>query len=425
MLDIKLLRESPDLVREALKNRNADVDLDAVLQLDTTRRQLLHEVEQLRAQQNRASQEIADAKKAKQDAADQIAEMRALSARIKELDERCKGVGAELEAQLLLIPNIPHETVPAGTDESDNRLERTWGGIPEFDFEIKDHIELGEALGILNFECAAKLSGARFCLFRGAGARLERALINFMLDTHTEEHDYVEILPPFLVSSETMQGSGQLPKFASEAFHIAESDLWLVPTAEVPLTNIHRDEILAEADLPLRYTAYTPCFRSEAGSYGKDVRGLLRNHQFDKVELYKFTKPEDSWEELEKLTGHAESILQRLGLPYRVVTLSTGDLGFSAAKTYDLEVWLPGQNTYREISSCSNCTDFQARRANIRYRADKKPQFVHTLNGSGLAVGRTVIAILENYQQADGSIEIPPALRSYMGGRVKIEAPDD
>ena len=424
MLDLKLLRESPDLVREALKNRKADADLDAVLQLEVTRRQMLHEVEQLRAEQNRASQEIADAKKAKRDASDQIAEMRALSTRIKELDDRRKGVEAELEGHLLNLPNIPHETTPVGTDELDNRLERTWGDIPEFEFEVKDHIDLGEALGILDFDCASKLAGARFCLFRGAGSRLERALINFMLDTHTEEHEYLEILPPFLASSETMQGSGQLPKFASEAFRIADSDLWLVPTAEVPLTNIHRGEILAEADLPLLYVAYTPCFRSEAGSYGKDVRGLLRNHQFDKVELYKFSKPEDSWDDLEKLTANAESILQRLGLPYRVVTLSTGDLGFSAAKTYDLEVWLPGQNTYREISSCSNCTDFQARRANIRYRADGKPQFVHTLNGSGLAVGRTVIAIMENYQQADGSIEIPPVLRSYMGGRKKIEVPD-
>jgi seryl-tRNA synthetase len=421
MLDIKLLRDNPDIVRAALKHRNSTLDIESIIALDKSRREALHEVEQLRAEQNRTSSEIARKKKAKEDASQDLAAMKDVSARIKSLDERAKALDADLRASTLIIPNIPDETVPVGPDESANRLERTWGEIPKFDFEPKDHVALGETLCILDFERGAKISGARFTLMRGAGSHLERALIQFMLDTHTREHGYTEFLPPFLVNSDTMQGSGQLPKFAEEAFCVKGGDLWLVPTAEVPLTSIHRDEIIPAEALPLRYVAYTPCFRSEAGSYGKDTRGMLRQHQFDKVELYKFTAPEQSWDELEMLTRNAETILQKLGLAYRVVTLSTGDMGFCSAKTYDLEVWLPGQGMYREISSCSNCTDFQARRANIRYRRDKKPEFVHTLNGSGLAVGRTVIAVLENCQQADGSVTIPEVLRPYMHGMERIE----
>ncbi len=421
MLDIKLLRDNPDIVRTALQNRHTEYDLDAIIALDKTRRELLYEVEQLRAEQNTASGEIAKQKKAKEDASEAIAAMKKVSSRIKEFDERIKTVDAELRNGLLTIPNLPHESAPVGADESDCRLERQWGEVPQFDFEPKDHVALGESLGILDFERAARISGARFTLMRGAGAQLERALIQLMLDTHTREHGYTEFLPPFMVCGDTMQASGQLPKFAEEAFTVEGRDLWLIPTAEVPLTSIHRGEILQADDLPLKYVGYSPCFRSEAGSYGKDTRGMLRQHQFDKVELFKFTTPEQSWDELDALTQNAETILQKLGLPYQTVTLSTGDMGFCAAKTYDIEVWLPGQDTFREISSCSNCTDFQARRANIRYRKDKKPSFVHTLNGSGLAVGRTVIAVLENYQQADGSVVVPEVLRPYMGGLEVIE----
>jgi len=420
MLDIKLLREDADIVRQALENRCNEVDLDAIVAADSERRRLVHEMEQLRAEQNRVSAEIAKAKKAKEDASDAIAAMREVSQRVKGLDEQVREVDTQLRDSLLLLPNVPHETVPVGPDESANRVERQWGEKPAFDFEPKDHVDIGEGLGILDFAAAAKVSGSRFCVLRGAAALLERALIQFMLDTHTREHGYDEVLPPFLVTGDSMLGSGQLPKFAEEAFTVEGRDLWLVPTAEVPLTNIHRDEILAEEQLPIKYVAYTPSFRSEAGSYGKDTRGILRQHQFDKVELYKFTSAETSWDELEALTHNAEVILQKLGLAYQVVTLSTGDMGFCAAKTYDLEVWLPGQDRYREISSCSNCTDFQARRANIRVRRGKKPEFVHTLNGSGLAVGRTLIAILENYQQADGSVVIPEALRPYAGGLERI-----
>ena len=421
MLDIKLLRDSSELVRQALEDRHTEFDLEALLELDKKRRGLQHEVEQLRAEQNRASQRIAELKKAKEDASEAIAAMKAVSSRAKGLDEQRKEVEGAFRNQLLLVPNVPHESCPVGVDETAGRVERHWATPRAFDFEPKDHVEIGEGLGILDFERAAKLSGARFSVLKGAASHLERALIAFMLDTHTREHGYTEFLPPFLVNSDTMQGSGQLPKFADEAFCVRDRDLWLVPTAEVPLTNLHRDEIIPADQLPLKYTAYTPCFRSEAGSYGKDTRGMLRQHQFDKVELYKFTAPEQSWDELESLTNDAEAILQKLGLPYRVVTLATGDMGFCAAKTYDLEVWLPGQDTYREISSCSNCTDFQARRANIRFRGDGKPQFVHTLNGSGLAVGRTLIAILENYQQEDGTVEVPAALRPYMNGMARIE----
>lgn len=422
MIDIKVLRETPEVVRQALENRRSAFDLEAVLGLDGQRRQLQHSTEQLKAEQNRESEEIARLKKSGQDASAAITAMKAVSDKIKEMDEQRKQVETQLENLLLMMPNIPSEKVPVGPDESANRVERYWGEPPKFEFVPKDHVALGEGLRILDFECGAKISGARFTLLRGAASLMERALINFMLDTHTRDHGFTEFLPPFLVSSETMQGSGQLPKFSEEAFRVQNRDLWLIPTAEVPLTNIHRGEILDESVLPLRYVAYTPCFRSEAGSYGKDTRGYLRQHQFDKVELFKFTTPEQSWEELESLTNAAEAILQRLGLAYRVITLSTGDMGFASAMTHDLEVWLPGQNTYREISSCSNCTDFQARRANIRYRAGKKPQYVHTLNGSGLAVGRTLIAILENYQQEDGSVIVPPALRGYMNGMERIEA---
>lgn len=421
MLDIKLLREHPEIIREALRNRNSPLSIDPILDLDRSRRELLHECEQLKAKQNRVSAEIAEKKKAKQDVSGAVESMRALRERIKQLQDRIQEADQRFRESLLAVPNIPHDSVPIGGDESANRLERTWGEPPVFDFTPKDHVELGAMLGILDLECAAKLSGARFSLLKGRGARLKRALINFMLDVHTREHGYVEIMPPYLVSSSTMEGSGQLPKFADESFAVNGRDLWLVPTAEVPLTNMHRDEILSEEALPLRYTAYTPCFRSEAGSYGKDTRGMMRQHQFHKVELYKFTTPEQSWGELETLTRDAESILQRLGLPYRVVTLSTGDMGFASAKTYDIEVWLPGQNRYREISSCSNCTDFQARRANIRFRRGKKLEYVHTLNGSGLAVGRTFVALLENHQQPDGSVVIPEALRAFADDMECIE----
>ncbi|MCF6284417.1 MAG: serine--tRNA ligase [Candidatus Hydrogenedentes bacterium] len=422
MLDIKLLRQDPGTVAAALAKRGGSFSVDAILEEDGKRRSLVHEMEQLRAEQNKASQAIGMAKKAKEDASEAIAAMKRIKEKIAALEEQVRVVDAALNDLLMGLPNLPHEDLPVGKDEADNREERVWGDIPHFDFEPKDHVALGEDLGILDFECAAKLTGARFCLGIGAGARLERALINFMLDTHTEKHGYTEMLPPFMVNSESMKGTGQLPKFAEDSFKITDTDYWLIPTAEVPVTNIHRDEILKDSDLPRYYTAYTPCFRSEAGSHGKDTRGMIRQHQFNKVEMVKFVRPEDSMEELEKLTQNAEAILQALGLPYRVVTLCTGDLGFSATKTYDLEVWLPGQNTYREISSCSSFGDYQARRANIRFKRGKKPEFVHTINGSGLAAGRTLVAVLENYQQADGSVVIPEVLRGYMGGLEKIEA---
>lgn len=423
MIDIKLIRETPEVLREALKKRNTSVDLEPLLHLDRSRREILHECEQLRAEQNKVSAEIAAKKKAKEDASAAIEAMRDVRDKIKHFEENIRETEDRLRQLLLNIPNLPDDSTPVGKEEADNQVVRTWGEPKQFAFDPKDHVDLGTALGILDLDMAAKLSGARFSLLRGAGSRLERALINFFLDMHTQNHGYTEILPPFMVSAETMEGSGQLPKFAEEAFTVEKRDLWLIPTAEVPLTNMFRGDILEEKDLPLSYAAYTPCFRSEAGSHGKDTRGMLRQHQFDKVELYKFTTPEQSWDELENLTGHAEKMLQLLGLPYRVVALCTGDMGFSAAKTYDLEVWLPGQDTYREISSCSNCTDFQARRANIRFRRDKKPEFVHTLNGSGLAVGRTLIAVLENYQEEDGSVMVPEVLRPYMGGLERIDKP--
>jgi seryl-tRNA synthetase len=424
MLDRNYLREHSDRYRESLQSRGNPEDLDRFLELDRERREILQEVEALRNQRNTVSQEIARSKQEKRDASDQIAAMREVGGRIKTLESRLSEVDEELGQVELSLPNVPHESVPAGGDESANRVERVWGDPPALGFEAKAHWEIGPDLGILDFERASKISGARFAVLRGSGALLERALIQFMLDLHTSEHGYVEILPPFIVNGDSLRGTGQLPKFGADLFRLeGERDLYLVPTAEVPVTNLHRDEILAEESMPVSYCAYTPCFRSEAGSYGKDTRGLIRLHQFDKVELVKFVTPESSSEELEKLTADAEEVLRRLGLHYRVVTLSTGDLGFSASKTYDLEVWLPGQGVFREISSCSNFADFQARRANIRYRPDEKHTgWVHTLNGSGLAVGRTMVAILENYQEADGSVVIPEALRSYMRGMERIVA---
>jgi len=423
MIDIRILRSEPDRIRRALARRHAQFDLDSLLDLDAKRRATLYELEQSRAEQNRASAEIARAKKSGADACEAIEAMRRVKEKIAALEQQVAEIDEALSQRLLSLPNIPDDSVPDGASSEDNPVIRTWGEPRRFSFEPRDHVEIGRILGILDFDRAAKLSGARFSLSFGPGALLERALINFMLDLHTREHGYTEVLPPFMVNSDSMRGTGQLPKFAEDLFRVEGADLWLIPTAEVPVTNIHRDEILDADRLPLYYTAYTPCFRSEAGSYGKDTRGMIRQHQFNKVELVKFTCPEDSWDELEKLTANAEAVLQQLGLPYRVVTLCAGDLGFSAAKTYDLEVWLPGQHAYREISSCSNFTDFQARRASIRFRREGgKPEFVHTLNGSGLAVGRTAVAILENYQEEDGSVIIPEALRPYMNGMERIVA---
>lgn len=423
MLDKKYLRDNIEEAEKRLKTRGEKYDLSAFKGLDEKRRKLLTETEDLKRERNEASTEIGRIKKEGGDAGDLMARMKEVSARIKDLDTEVAGVEEELDELLLGIPNLPHEGAPVGRDESDNPVVRIWGEPPSFPFTPLDHTDIGEGLGILDFERAGKLAGARFSLLKGAGARLERALINFMLDIQTGEHGYTEVLPPFMVKSECFVGTGQLPKFADDQFKIEGWDHYLVPTAEVPVTNIHREEVLAEEDLPICYTAYTPCFRKEAGSYGKDVKGLIRQHQFNKVELVKFATPETSWDELEKLTANAEEILKRLGLPYRVVELCTGDIGFSAAKTYDIEVWLPAQDKYREISSCSNFTDFQARRAAIRYKPSGggKPRLVHTLNGSGLAVGRTLVAILENCQNADGSVTVPETLRPYMGGLEKIE----
>jgi seryl-tRNA synthetase len=426
MFDIKLIRDTPDTVKQALRNRNQDgIDIDAIARLDQDRRARQHESDELRAEQNKASQEISRLKKAREDDGEAISAMQEVSKKSKVLMQQAKEADSELNDLLMTIPNMPHDSVPTGHSEEDNREERKWGTPPSFDFDPKDHVDLGEALGIIDFESAAKMARARFSLLRGPGARLERALAQFMLDVQTQEHGYTEIQPPYMVNSDTMRGIGQLPKFAEDLFRLkGDLDLWLIPTSEVPLTYIHAGDVIDDADLPLYYTAHTPCFRSEAGSYGKDTRGMLRQHQFNKVEMVKLVRPEDSYDELEKMTANAETILQKLHLAYRVVTLCTGDIGFNAAKTYDLEVWLPGQNTYREISSCSNCVEFQARRANIRFKRDKKPEFVHTLNGSGLAVGRTLIAVLENYQQADGSITIPEVLHPYMNGLKSIEAPE-
>lgn len=417
MLDIRFVRENPELISSALKNRGYEqVSMDEFLSLEEERRKVIREVEELRNRRNTVSEEIGRRKKSGEDAQDLITEMKTVSDKIKELDDRQKEIDGKIRDFLLNIPNIPHESVPVGKDEDDNVEIRRWGEPPEFDFEPLNHWDIGETLDIMDFERASKIAGARFSLMKGAGAKLERALMNFMLD-HNTALGYKEVFPPLLVNRETMTGTGQLPKFEMDLFRTADPELYLIPTAEVPVTNIHREEILKEEDLPLYYTAYTPCFRREAGSYGKDTRGLIRQHQFNKVELVKFSKPEDSYEELEKLTRDAEDILQKLGLHYRVVVLCTGDLGFSATKTYDIEVWLPGQQRFREISSCSNFEDYQARRANIRFRrtGKKGTEFVHTLNGSGLAIGRTLVAVLENYQQKDGTVIVPDALRPYMG----------
>ncbi|MGC8494995.1 MAG: serine--tRNA ligase [Syntrophobacteraceae bacterium] len=423
MLDVKFVRENMELVRRMLKNRRSDLDLGPLLRLDEMRRGLLVDVEEKKHRRNVASEEISRLKKEKKDASTLVEEMKGLGQEIKAIDLRLSEVELEFRQFLLNLPNVPHDSVPVGSDEKDNPQIRTWGEKPVFDFEPKPHWEIGEQLGILDFERGAKLAGARFTLYWGEGSALERALYCFMLDVHTRRHGYTEVLPPFMVNSSSMQGTGQLPKFKDDLFKVDGWDYWLIPTAEVPVTNIHSDEILDESVLPLKYTAYTPCFRSEAGSHGKDTRGLIRQHQFNKVELVKFTRPEDSYEELEKLLGNAETILRELGIHYRVVLLCTGDMGFSSAKTYDIEVWLPGQNTYREISSCSNFEDFQARRANIRFRQKGRngTRFVHTLNGSGLAVGRTLVAILENFQQQDGTVVIPEVLRPYMGNRKAIQ----
>jgi seryl-tRNA synthetase len=423
MLELKYTREHLGEVKEKIGRRGQTVDWERFAKLDAERREILQESEALRARRNQVSDVIAEKKKKKLEANEEITRMKEVSNRIKELETGLAEKEEALQGIMLTIPNIPHESVVVGQGEQDNPEIRKWGKIPEFSFQPKPHWDIGEALDILDFDRGAKITGARFTLYKGGGARLERALLNFMLDLHTSEHGYQEVLPPFLVNRKSMTGTGQLPKFEEDLFKLSDPDYFLIPTAEVPVTNIHQDEILAEEDLPLSYTAYTPCFRKEAGSYGKDTRGLIRQHQFNKVELVKFATPEFSYEELEKLTRNAEEVLRRLGIPYRVVMLCTGDLGFSASKTYDLEAWLPGQGVYKEISSCSNFEDFQARRANIRYRpkGKKGTEFVHTLNGSGLAIGRTVVAILENFQQEDGTVLVPDVLRPYMGGADKIE----
>ena len=424
MLDMKFVRENPELVMDAMRKRNANVNLDEFLELEKKRRELTLQVEALKSQRSAASQEIGKMKKAGESADAQMAEVRALGDKIAEDDKELKDIEARLKEILMTIPNMPAADTPVGSSDADNPVVRTWREPAKFAFEPQAHWDIGEKLNILDVERAGKVSGARFTFYRGLGSRLERSVINFFLDIHTGENGYTEFFPPFIVNKDSMQGTGQLPKFAEDMFKLEGLDYYLIPTAEVPITNLHRDEILSGDDLPLYYTAYSACFRAEAGSAGRDTRGLIRQHQFNKVELVKFTKPEDSWDELEKLTANAEKVLQLLELPYRVVRLCTGDIGFSSAATYDLEVWLPAANCYREISSCSNFLDFQARRANIRFRRDtkSKPEFVHTLNGSGVAVGRTVAAILENYQQADGSVIVPKVLRPYMGCDV-IEAP--
>ena len=422
MLDIKFIKHNLDLVREKLRGRGQEFLIEPLLSRDEERLILTRKVEELKYQKNKLSDEIGRLRQQGEMAEDKVSTVRELSQQIKELDNRLRECEEDLRNQLLVIPNIYHPSVPFGSSAEDNAVMRYWGEPPAFSFPPKSHLEIGEELDILDFKRAIKITGARFAVYKGLGARLERALINFMLDLHTQEHGYQEILPPFMANKESLIGTGNLPKFEQDLFKTNGDNYYLIPTAEVPLTNLHQSEILSADELPLYYTAYTPCFRREAGSYGKEFTGLIRQHQFNKVELVKFVKPETSYEELEGLTQNAEEVLKRLKLPYRVVSLCSGDLGFAAAKTYDIEVWLPSQGRYREISSCSNFEDFQARRANIRYREtpQSKPGFVHTLNGSGLAVGRTVVAILENYQQADGSVLIPEALIPYMHGAEKI-----
>ncbi len=416
MLDIKFVRENIEVVQDTLKKRGVPLSFDEFMGSEQRRREILLEVEELRGRRNVVSKEVGALKKDGQDASVQMEEMKGVGEKIKALDEELKAHEDRMQDFLLNVPNMLHESVPEGADEDANVEVRKWGTPRKFDYKPLNHWDIAERHDIIDFERATKITGSRFALLKGAGARLERALMNFMLD-HNGEAGYTEVFPPILVNRQSMTGTGQLPKFEDDLFRVADSDFFLIPTAEVPVTNIHAGEILKEEDLPIYYTAYTPCFRREAGSHGKDTRGLIRQHQFNKVEMVKFVKPEDSYEELEKLTANAEDILQRLGLPYRTVVLCSGDTGFSASKTYDIEVWLPGQDKYREISSCSNFVDYQARRAGIRFKREgkKKTEFVHTINGSGLAMGRTLVAILENYQQSDGSVDIPEALRQYMG----------
>ena len=422
MLDIKILRQEPERIKEALKKRNNDLDITPAIELDKKRRALLQEAEQKKAQQNAISKKIPAMKKAGEDTAPIFAEMKELSNEIKGYDEQVREIDEELRNFMLRIPNIPNDSCPVGKDDSENVEVRRWGEPRKFDCEFKPHWDLGTDLDILDFERGTKIAGTRFTVYKGLGSRLERSVIQYFLNSHTEENGYTEIFPPFMVNRASMTGTGQLPKFEEDAYNVKNNDFFMIPTAEVPVTNLHRDEILDGTKLPIKYCAYSACFRAEAGSAGRDTRGLIRQHQFNKVEMVKFAHPDHSYEELESLTNDAERLLQGLGLPYRVVCLSTGDLGFSSAKTYDLEVWMPSYGRYVEISSCSNFEDYQARRANIRFKNSPKDkaQFVHTLNGSGLAVGRTVAAIMENYQNADGSITIPEALVGYMGGRDKI-----
>ena len=422
MLDIRWIRSNADEVKAYLANRNNDFDIEPLLALDEEKRKLLSETEELKAKRNEGSRKVGMAKSKGEDAVELMEEMRVIGDRIRDIDSTLAEIEEKMNNMLLSIPNRPHESVPVGKDENDNPVVRRWGEPKSFAFEPKAHWDIGEAAGIMDFEKGAALAQSRFTVLKGVGARLERALLNFMLDLHTEKHGYLEVQPPFMVNSKTMQGTGQLPKFADDLYKCENDDLWLIPTAEVPLTNLFAGEILEEEQLPFYCTAYTPCFRREAGAYGRDVRGMLRQHQFDKVEMVKFSTPERSYEELEMLTDNAEEVLRLLEIPHRTVCLCTGDMGFGSSKTYDIEVWLPSQDKYREISSCSNCEDFQARRMNTRYRpkGGGKPQFVHTLNGSGIAVGRTLIAVLENYQREDGSVEIPKALVSYMGGVEEI-----
>ena len=426
MLDPKLVRDNLDAVKENIAKRNQSIDLTDFEKLDARRRELIIEGDSLRHQRNQANEEIKNAKKDKRDPGTIIARMKEVTGRVKVMENEVREIEQKLDELLLGLPNMLDASVPQGASDQDNEVVRVVGEPLAYDFEPKDHVDIGEALGILDMKTAAKIAGARFALLIGQGARLERALINFFLDVHTREHGYCEVLPPFMVNSDSMTGTGQLPKFAADLFRVNGHDLWLIPTAEVPVTNIHRNEILDESQLPIKYCAFTPCFRAEAGSYGKDTRGIIRQHQFNKVELVKLTHPDASWEEHEALTADAEKILQKLELPYRVVNLCSADVGFSAAKCYDIEVYLPSFGGYREISSCSNFLDFQARRAKIRFRTQgaKGTRFVHTINGSGLAVGRTLVALLENFQQADGSVVIPPVLRPYMGGTQMIEPAD-
>jgi seryl-tRNA synthetase len=424
MIDPKILREKHEVIYEGLKKRGTEINMDKLLEKDEKRRALIQESEKMKSERNELSNEIARLKKTGTDAGDKITHLRNLGKIIEGIEQELRIVEKEWEDMLLVIPNMPHESVPIGSSDSDNKEVKIWGEKPSFDFEPLSHWDIGEKLDILDFKRAAKITGSRFTLYKASGALLERALINFMLDLHTREHGYTEVLPPFMVNRESMTGTGQLPKFEDELFKLQGVDYFLIPTAEVPVTNIYSNEILKEDELPIKFVAYTPCFRAEAGAHGKDTRGLTRQHQFNKVELVKFAKPEQSYDELEGLLLDAEDILKRLNIHYRVSLLCTGDLGFSSAKTYDIEVWLPGQNIYREISSCSNFENFQSRRAKIRYRkSGGKIDFVHTLNGSGLAVGRTVMAIMENYQNADGSLTVPEALRPYMHGITRISLP--